>query len=53
MGAYDDAKRMLRMRDKMMRDAYHGRGGLSMSERDRVEYRAMMERAKLARKAVK
>lgn len=50
MSTYHDAKRMLASRDKMLRDAYHGRNGLSMSESQRTEYRAMMERVKAARR---
>lgn len=51
MSNYSDTKRMLAERDRMLRDAYHGRNGLSMSESQRADYRAMMERVKAARRA--
>ena len=50
MGAYSETKKMLADRDRVLRDAYHGRNGLSMSEKERAEYKAMMDRAKTARR---
>jgi hypothetical protein len=49
MNAADETRRLLKQRDKMLRDAFHGRNGLSMTEKQKAEHRAMMERARLAR----
>lgn len=49
MSAYTETKKLLAARDRMLRDAYHGRNGLSMTEKERVAYKAMMDRAKAAR----
>lgn len=50
MSAYTDTKKMIAARDRMLRDAYHGRNGLSMTEEQKSDYRAMMERTKAARR---
>lgn len=50
MSTHSETKRMLAARDKMLRDAYLGRNGLSMSEKARIEYKAMMDRARAARR---
>ena len=50
---YRETKKMLKERDNMLRDAYYGRNGLSMSETQREKYRAMMHRAKVAQEVGK
>lgn len=50
MSAHSETKRLLASRDKMLRDAYLGRNGLSMSEKEKANYEAMMERARAARR---
>lgn len=50
MDAYDVTRKAIRERDKMLRDAYYGRNGLSMSEEDRANYKAMMDRVKECRR---
>lgn len=49
MTAYSETKKLIAARDRMLRDAYHGRNGLSMTEQERLAYKAMMDRAKAAR----
>lgn len=46
----DDIRAAIRERDKLLRDAYHGRNGLSMSKAERERYRAMMERVRAAKR---
>lgn len=53
MTAADDTRRLLKQRDRMLRDAYHGRNGLSMSESDREKYREMMARCAAAKRVSK
>ncbi len=50
MTAYSETKKLIAARDRMLRDAYHGRNGLSMTEKERADYKAMMDRAKAARR---
>ena len=50
MNAYAETKKLVAARDRVLRDAYHGRNGLSMTEEQKADYRAMMERAKAARR---
>jgi hypothetical protein len=53
MNSYQATKKALAVRDRILRDAYHGRNGLSMTAEEREAYKAMMDRAKLARKSWK
>lgn len=50
MSAYAETKKLLAARDRMLRDAYHGRNGLSMSDKERAEYKAMMDRVRAVRR---
>ena len=45
-----EIRKAVRQRDKLLKDAYHGRNGLSMTETQRADYKAMMERARAARR---
>lgn len=45
----DDVVRGIKQRDAMLRDAYHGRNGLSMSEAERSRYREQQAAARRAR----
>lgn len=49
MNAADDTRRLLKQRDRMLRDAFHGRNGLSMSDEQRAKYIETQERANFAR----
>lgn len=49
---HKEIKAILKERDRLLRDAYYGRNGLSMNENQRKDYKAMTERARMARKMV-
>lgn len=45
-----ETRKQLQARDKLLRDAYYGRNGLSMTPEQRAEYKAMLDRIKAIRK---
>lgn len=49
MASSDDARRVIKERDALLRDAYRGAGGLSMSDSERSRYREQQAAARRAR----
>jgi hypothetical protein len=53
MSAADETRHNLLNRDRMLKDAFLGRNGLSMSDGERERYREQQARAKEARRVMR